>query len=92
MADQVLLELWNGARDEHDAQVVRQLEQEIDRLETTPEVWAEARRLAWRCRQAGVTVPSSDLLIAACARVHEVELLHRDAHFDRIAAVAGKGR
>ncbi len=42
--------------------------------------------MARRCRVAGASVPATDLLIAACARVHGLELLHRDARFERIEA------
>lgn len=34
--------------------------------------------------------PTSDLLIAACAEVAGVPLLHDDRHFERIAAVTGQ--
>jgi predicted nucleic acid-binding protein len=53
------------------------------------EVWALAQELATRCRAAGETIPAIDLLIAAHARHHEAQLLHRDRHFDRSARVAG---
>jgi len=91
LCDMVLLELWNGATSDDDKETLRQLEAELELLETTAEVWARARRMARRSRDAGLAVPASDLLIAACAEHYEVELLQRDSHFDRLrSALANK--
>ena len=38
-----------------------------------------------QARDRGVTAPATDLLVFATVRVHGLELLHRDAHFDRLA-------
>ncbi|MGI8435899.1 MAG: hypothetical protein ACR2NX_03205, partial [Chthoniobacterales bacterium] len=54
----------------------------IPALEINDEVWNEACELAGRCRKAGKTAPANDVLIAACARHHGVELERADAHFD----------
>jgi predicted nucleic acid-binding protein len=51
-------------------------------LSITDAVWTEACALADRCRKAGKTAPAIDVLIAACARHHGVELEHADRHFD----------
>lgn len=82
--DLVLLELWNGARGSRERQYLGELERELQTLPTTDEVWERSRDLARRCRRKGLTVPATDLLIAACAHHHSAFLLHRDDHFDRI--------
>lgn len=87
LCDWVLLELWNGARGDREKRWLRSLEADLDRVPTTPEVWELARRLARSCRERGLTMPASDLLIAACARHHRLPLLHRDVHFDRLEPV-----
>lgn len=84
----VLLELWNGARGTAEARMLRDLEADIEVVPIDAAVWATATDLARGCRAAGVTVPATDLLVAACAARHSLELLHRDAHFDDIARVA----
>ena len=38
-------------------------------------------------RKAGKTAPAIDVLIAACARHHGVELEHADAHFEFLMAL-----
>ena len=41
--------------------------------------------LAFQLRRKGVTIPYTDILIAATAQAHEATLLHVDAHFDLAA-------
>ncbi len=92
--DMVAVELWNGAKGDYEKQQLAELEKEITCLQTTPEVWRMARMLAQKCRQAGQTVPSADLVVAACAFYHKAGIEHRDAHIDFIieAYTAGKRR
>lgn len=87
----VRLELWNGAGGERERKVLRELERSIPELDVTEDVWGEARDLARRCRAAGVSVPATDLLIAACAFHHDARIEHEDADFDAIERVAGRG-
>ena len=82
--DMVAVELWNGARGDYEKQKLSELEREISCLQTTPEVWRMARALAQKCRQAGHTVPSADLVIAACALAHHAGIEHCDNHMDSI--------
>ena len=80
----VRLELWNGARGAREKGVLLEFERLIPELETSPAVWDEAVALARRCRSAGVTVPATDVLIAACAAHHGAVLEHADADFTLI--------
>ncbi len=86
----VRLELWNGAGGERERKVLRELERLIPELAITDEVWSDACDLARHCRVAGVTVPATDLLIAACAYLHGAGLEHEDSDFDAIESVAGR--
>jgi len=81
----IRLELWAGVGSEADRSLLRAYEQRIPELPIPDEVWEIACRLADRCRQSGKTVPPSDVLIAACARHHEIEVEHADSHFDLLA-------
>jgi hypothetical protein len=81
----VRLELWNGAGGERERKVLREFERLIPDLAIDATTWNDACELARRCRSAGVTVPASDLLIAACARQHGADLEHADGDFDAIA-------
>jgi predicted nucleic acid-binding protein len=84
LCDIVILELWNGARGEYERSKLRRITETLDRVPTTDAVWTMANNLATACRTQGITVPSTDLLIAATAKVHRLELLESDSHFRMI--------
>jgi predicted nucleic acid-binding protein len=81
----VRLELWRGVANDGERRTLRQYEIRVPDYPLTPEVWDEAIQLASRSRRAGITVPVADLLIFACALVHELDLAHDDAHFDQLS-------
>ena len=37
-------------------------------------------------RKKGITIPATDLLVAACAQTNGARLLHFDSHFDRLGS------
>ena len=78
----VRLELWNGIGNDNERRILREFEAVIPSYAVTSEVWDQSYELASLCRKAGKTVPVTDVLIAACARHHGVEIEHTDAHFD----------
>lgn len=82
----VRLELWNGARGDRDKKTLRDFEHRLPELPITSEVWDLAYSLAQKARFAGATAPGSDVLIAACAKFHDVALEHSDSDFDRLIA------
>lgn len=88
--DMTAVELWHGARGAREKKELAALEQEITVLSIDSGVWQKARLLAIRLREAGVTVPGSDIIIAACAVHYKLELEFCDAHFDRILPIAAK--
>jgi predicted nucleic acid-binding protein len=91
LCDLVLLELWNGAQGADEHRILRELELTVEKVPTPPAIWEMACELARMCRKSGITAPATDVLIAACAEHHKLEILHRDAHFDQIARVRGQG-
>ncbi len=90
--DMVLVELWNGARGDYEKQKLAELEKEITCLPTTAEVWDTARALARKCRQAGHTVPTADIVIAACALTYHAGMEHCDSHIELILKMHSSGR
>jgi len=48
-----------------------------------------AGTLALALRHQGLTIPATDLLIAAVAQTHGAAILHRDRHLSRAAAIIG---
>ncbi len=84
---QVRLELWAGARSDHDRKLLRDYEQVLPDLAITDQVWALACDLGDRARRAGISAGAGDLLISACARVHRAQLEHADADFDLLSSL-----
>lgn len=72
-------------REDEKKQLAR-LDREMLCLPTTDEAWDLARKLAQNCRGRGRTVPATNLIVAACAFIHDAEIEHCDAHFDTITA------
>jgi hypothetical protein len=83
----VRLELWNGAGGDRDRRILRDFESVLPELSIDHEVWAGACDLAGRARSTGVSVPATDILIAACARRHGADLETADSDFERLAAL-----
>ena len=80
--DLIATELWNGARGEKERKTLKELEGAVTLFPLDRVAWQQARVLAQRCRQSGVTVPTVDVVIAACAFRHGLEMEHHDEHFD----------
>lgn len=83
--DIVRLELWNGIGGDKERKWLMEMELTVETVPTDDAVWTEATRLARETRRQGLSLPATDLLVAACSRVHGLEILHRDGHFDRLA-------
>ena len=92
ICNMVLLELWAGAGGSHERAGIAEMATVLECLRIDDDVWKGAHALAQTCRAAGVTVPAADLLIAACADHHGVEILERDGHFAQIDAARKKGK
>jgi len=83
----VRLELWNGAAGDRDRKILRDFEAVLPELSIDDDVWTSAYELARRARSSGVSVPATDILIAACARRHGADLETADADFERLATL-----
>lgn len=77
----VLAELWMGARSGKDRSDVQELQDVLPCLEMDVRVWEASNRLASACCRKGTPVPTSDLLIAACAFAHDTAIEAVDRHF-----------
>jgi predicted nucleic acid-binding protein len=70
------------------AQVWHQLREDflgLHWLELTQPVWLEAAALGARLRQRGLSLPATDVVIAAAAAHYQCRLWHRDMDFTRIS-------
>jgi predicted nucleic acid-binding protein len=80
----VRLELWRGVTNDAERKTLRRYEALLPDYEISGEIWTQSIQLADRARASGVTVPMADLLIFACAKIHDLEVAHDDAHFDEL--------
>ncbi|MDE2793986.1 MAG: PIN domain-containing protein [Gemmatimonadota bacterium] len=88
----VQLELWNGVQGKRERKVLRDFARVLPELPFDREVWTRAYELATGARERGVTVPATDVLIAACALQHGAGLESADSDFDHLTAVGGPTR
>src|ERR1700761_9091978 len=75
----VRLELWNGAGGDREKKMLRDFERLLPELPIDDDVWKSAYELARKARLGGVSIPATDLLIAACAQRHDADLEHSDS-------------
>ena len=83
----VRTELWIGARGDREKKILREYERALLELEIGPKVWDEACDLARRARAHGLTCPSPDVVIAACARHYQMDVESEDGHFAGLMAL-----
>src|SRR6516165_741458 len=69
----VRLELWRGVASDGERRTLRRYEARLPDYPITAAVWGEAMQLASTGRRAGITVPLADLLVFACAMVHDLD-------------------
>jgi predicted nucleic acid-binding protein len=77
-------ELLTGCRSKAEYREMELLLGALRWLPVTDECWTRAAALGFNLRRSGLTVPLTDRLVVATARVHDADLLHCDAHFDLI--------
>ena len=78
----VKLELLGGTKAEKEFQRLKTRLDALHTVECSLTLWEKAYRLAFKLRRKGITVPFTDILIAACALKIGATIIHVDAHFD----------
>ena len=58
-------------------------------VKTNTSLWEKAYDLALRLRRKGITVPYTDILIAASAIAVDATVVHADSHFDLMGPHCG---
>lgn len=84
----VVVEVLRGAKREKDYSAIDEALRALPQLPLDDRVIERAARWGFTLGRKGVTVPTTDLLIASAAHGRAV-LIHRDGDFKRIAEVAG---
>jgi hypothetical protein len=81
----IRLELMGGAKTRSEFDKLAFVTGGMEQLRDDDRTWLRAAHLAFALRRQGITVPNSDILIAAVAIENDATLVHADAHFERIA-------
>jgi predicted nucleic acid-binding protein len=87
LAEPIIFEMLRHATPAEAKQLTQQF-QTLPTLATLSSLWSEATDLGQACRQKNITVGSLDLLIAAIALHHGVEVVTFDDDFQKIAGVS----
>ena len=87
LCDPVIFEVLRHATRQERRQIEAQFST-FPILPTPPRIWRDATRLVQTCRDRGFNAGLLDLLIAAIAIHHKVEVITFDADFPRIAAAS----
>ena len=85
----VKLELLGSTKTEKEFQRLKSRLDALDTVKCDSPLWQEAVDLAFKLRREGVTVPYTDILIAASALKIQATVIHVDAHFDLLHKPAG---
>ena len=78
----VMLELYNGARGEHELKKIKKLEESVPLLLCDQNAWIRAIKYAKTLRSLAYTIPAIDILIQAIGDENGAEILAYDKHFD----------
>jgi predicted nucleic acid-binding protein len=85
----ILAELLTGIANEKEQRFLEECLLGLPFLESTHEIFATAGKMGAALRKKGITMPISDLLIAALAKAHALTVLTLDSHFQTLAHPLG---
>ena len=81
----IKLEIIGGARTQKEFQRLKNRFNALDDIGMDDSVWQKACELGFKLRRKGVTIPHTDILVAACALQSGSIIVHADTHFDMMA-------
>jgi predicted nucleic acid-binding protein len=80
----VLAELIQGCRTAGEAEATTSSLEGLRFIETTLSTWRRVGEVSFSLRRKAITVPLSDLVVAALALEHRLEIYTLDPHFKQI--------
>lgn len=81
----IKLELLGGTKEEKEFHRLKIRLDALEMVETNTSLWERTYDLAFSLRRKGITVPYTEILIAASALMVDATIAHADSHFDLIA-------
>lgn len=85
----ILAELLTGINNKKDQDFLEESFRGLFFLEATRDIFAMAGKMGAALRKKGITMPLSDLLIAALVKTHALTVLTLDNHFQTLARPLG---
>ncbi len=79
------LELLGGAKTDQEYKRLKSRLDALHYIEADKVLWDSSSKLAFDLKRKGVSVPYTDIFIAASAIQEKAVLLHADSHFDTIS-------
>ena len=83
----VVTELLQGAKQKSEFDAILDSIVALPFLDATLNTWIEAGSLSYSLRKKGLTVPTTDVVLAGLAIENQCQLFSLDSHFDRIPGV-----
>jgi len=83
----VMAEILQGVKASKEANLVKERIGKLPYVETTRAIWITAGEISASLRRTGITIPLSDLIIAATALSGNYEIFTVDPHFNKIDRV-----
>ena len=83
----VLVELLQGAKIKKEFDAILESMVALPFLETTFNTWIEAGRISFSLRRKGITIPTTDLIIASLALENNCLIYTSDPHFNKIPEI-----
>ena len=80
----ILTELLQGAKLEKEFEAILSIVSAVPVLEATLDTWVQAGRISFGLRRKGITIPTTDLVIATVAIQNECQVFSLDPHFNKI--------
>ena len=84
----VIYELFQGIKDSKEKEMVKSDLEAFPYLEMNRSTWERAANLSLTLRNKGITIPSSDLILASLATENRCMVFTKDAHFDKIPDIS----
>jgi predicted nucleic acid-binding protein len=80
----VVTELLQGAKLEKEFNAILESMVALPLLETNLNTWIKAGKISYALRKKGITIPTTDLIIASLALEYDCLIFTLDPHFEKI--------
>jgi len=83
----ILTELLQGAKIEKEFESILESMLALPFLKTTLNTWIQSGRISFALRKKGITIPTTDLIIASLSLENNCKIFTLDLHFNKIPRI-----